>query len=402
MLGADRPDHEPEERMLQPTIQFPSVTDVITNLKPREPVYCIYPHLLRRDVQQFIRGFPGRVMYAVKANPDPRIVQHVLAAGITDVDAASVEEMELVHGIDVSATCYFMAPVRLRGAVRAAYTVHGVRNFVVDHADELHRVVAELPGNGIVIFVRMATNNPDATYNLSEKFGASHADTVALLREVADIGMQPALAFNTGSLVRRPAAFVAALEQSQAVLEEAGVAIRQLDVGGGFPSDYPGMKSEPWQAFFDAIDSTRQRLPLLRDLELHAEPGRALIANGMSLLVQVLHRAGTRLYLNDGIWGSMIEPVLSKGELRYPSRVFRDTMPVTGDDIDYEVFGPTCDSMDRLPAPLPLPNDIAAGDYIEFGTMGAYSLSNRTHFNGFFPNNFVELTGADSIPPPVI
>ncbi len=387
--------------MLQPTIRFPSISDAIAELQPREPVYCIYPHLLRSDVQQFIEGFPGRVMYAVKANPEPRIVQHVLAAGITDVDAASVEEMELVHSIDPAATCYFMAPVRLRGAVRAAYTAHGVRNYVVDHVDELRRVASELPTNDVTIFVRMATDNPDATYNLSEKFGANPADTVALLREVAEIGMEPALAFNTGSLVRRPDAFVTALEQSQFVLEEAKVPIRQLDIGGGFPSEYPGMKSEPLQAFFDAIATTQQRLPLLRDLELHAEPGRALIARGMSLLIQVLHRTNNRLFLNDGIWGSMIEPVLSKGELRYPARVFRGTSPVTGDDIDYEVFGPTCDSMDRLPVPIPLPGDIATGDWIEFGTMGAYSLSNRTHFNGFFPNNFVELVADDSAPPAV-
>ncbi|MCB1844542.1 MAG: hypothetical protein KDI09_16395, partial [Halioglobus sp.] len=273
--------------------------------------------------------------------------------------------------------------------------------FVVDHRDELRRVAAELPQRDVTVFVRMASHNPDATYNLSEKFGASHDDTVALLREVANLGMEPALAFNTGSLVRRPDAFVNALRQCQQVLEVAQVPVRQVDVGGGFPSDYPGMKSEPWQAFFNAISATRQALPLLHNVELHAEPGRALIANGMSLLTQVLHRAGDRLFINDGIWGSMVEPMLSKGELRYPSRVYRNTTLLESDDRSFEVFGPTCDSMDRLPAPLPLPGDIAAGDWIEFGTMGAYSLSNRTHFNGFFPDNFVEIAGADSAPPAV-
>lgn len=387
--------------MQQVTPRYPAITDVITELAPRQPVYCIYPRLLQNDVKQFIDGFPGRVMYAVKANPDPRIVRHVLAAGITDVDAASIEEMELVHGIDATTRCYFMAPVRLRGAVQTAYTVHGVRDFVIDHIDELRRVTAELPQRDVTVFVRMATHNPDATYNLSEKFGADHADTVTLLREVSNLGMEPALAFNTGSLVRRPGAFVNALQHCQQVLEDARVAVRQVDVGGGFPSDYPGMKSEPWHAFFSAIETTRQALPLLREVELHAEPGRALIANGMSLLTQVLHRAGDRLFINDGVWGSMVEPMLSKGELRYPSRVYRDTSLIAGDDRNFEVFGPTCDSMDRLPAPLPLPADIAAGDWIEFGSMGAYSLSNRTHFNGFFPDNFVEIAGEDSAPPAV-
>jgi len=383
------------------TRQYAEIRDVITDLNPGEPVYCIYPRLLHNDVKQFIGGFPGRVMYAVKANPDPRIVEQVLAAGIRDVDAASIEEMELVHAIDPSIRCYFMAPVRLRGAVERAYTAHNVRDFVVDHRDELLRVAAELPQRDVTVFVRMATDNPDATYNLSEKFGANHADTVALLREVASLGFEPALAFNTGSLVRRPDAYVDALKHCQDVLQEAGVAVRQVDVGGGFPSDYPGMKSEPWDSFFKAIDETRQSLPLLRNVELHAEPGRALIAKGMSLLTQVLHRTGDRLFINDGVWGSMVEPMLSKGELRYPSRAFRGTTPVTGEDQNYEVFGPTCDSMDRLPAPLPLPCDLAAGDWIEFGTMGAYSLSNRTHFNGVFPDNFVEIVGDNSAPPAV-
>lgn len=385
--------------MLQPTMSFNTITDVIRDLNPRDPVYCVYPQQLRADVQRFVSGFPGRVMYAVKANPAPEIVRQVLAAGITDVDAASVQEMELVHGIDPSVTCYFMAPVRLRGAVREAYAVHGVRHFVVDHRDELQRVARELPTNDVVIFVRMATHNPDATYNLSEKFGASFDDTVSLLREVVEIGMQPALAFNTGSLVRRPDAFVSALERSDDVLQKANVPVRMLDVGGGFPSDYPGMPSAPWEKFFEAIAQCRDRLPALCDLALLAEPGRALIANGMSLLTQVLHRNGDRLYLNDGVWGSMIEPVLSKGELRYPMRAYRGTEPLSGEETDFEVFGPTCDSMDRLPAPLPLPLSLQAGDWVEFGTMGAYSLSNRTHFNGFFPDTCVEITGADARPP---
>lgn len=378
---------------------FGRITDVIAELNPRGPAYCIYPHVVQRDVRRFVDGFPGRVLYAVKANPEPRIVQQVQSAGVEDFDVASLEEMELVHGVDAAARCYFMAPVRMRGAVQIAYTAHGVRHYVVDHTDELRRVVGELPTNDAVIFVRMGALNPDATYNLSEKFGATPDETVALLREIDSIGMEPALAFNTGSLVRRPGAFVDALERCETVLEQAGVRIRLLDVGGGFPSNYPGMTSEPLSAFFDTIDETRRQLPMLSGLELLAEPGRALIAGGLSLLLQVLHRNGTRLYLNDGVWGSLMEPVLSKGELRYPYRAYRHTEPIGGDTIDYEVFGPTCDSMDRLPAPLPLPADLRAGDWLEFGTAGAYSLSNRTHFNGFYPDTFVELANSGCEPP---
>jgi ornithine decarboxylase len=270
---------------------------------------------------------------------------------------------------------------------------------VIDHIDELQRVAHELPTNDAVIFVRMAAHNSDATYDLSEKFGASLEDTAMLLREIVEIGMQPALAFNVGSLVRRPEAYESALENCARVLEDSKVVVRLLDVGGGFPSDYPGMPSAPLGDFFRCIAETRDRLPALHGIELLAEPGRALVAGGFSLLVQVLHRNGNRLFLNDGVWGSMVEPMLSKGELRYPSRAFHGTEQLRDAELPFEIFGPTCDSLDRLPAPFPLPATVKAGDWIEFGTIGAYSLSNRTRFNGFYPDTMVEIIGADSAPP---
>lgn len=398
MLAAS---HYLSSAMLNPIVSFDGIADVIAELSPREPVYCLYPNAMRRDLRHFIEGFPGRVLYALKANPDPRVLRHVIDAGVSDFDAASVEEMQLVHGLDAAARLYFMAPVRFRGAVRRAYTEHGVRHYVVDHHDELARVASELPTNDVVVFVRMAARNADATYDLSEKFGAGHDDTVAMLREIADIGMEPALAFNVGSLVRRPEAYATALENCARVVEATRLPLRLLDVGGGFPSDYPGMRSAPLAAFFARIAETKERLPALRDTELLAEPGRALIAGGVSLLTQVLHRAGDRVFLNDGIWGSMIESLLSRGELCYPTRSYRNAEPLAGDALEFEVFGPTCDSMDRLLSRLPLPAGIAAGDWIEFGTIGAYSLSNRTHFNGFYPDTLVELTGAASEPPRV-
>lgn len=371
--------------------RFPSVRDVAVSLEPREPVYCLHPARLERDVRRFLDGFPGRVMYAVKANPQPQVLAGILRAGVRDFDAASVPEMRAVHELDAGATCWFMAPVRLRGAAREAWERHGVRHYVIDHADELQRLAGELPGREAVVFVRMAAGNADATYNLSEKFGAEPAEAARLLHAVRDLGMQPALAFNTGSLLRRPDAFVTAMEQSNAVLEKSGVEVSLLDVGGGFPRDYPGMPSAPLEEFFAAIDDARRRLPRLADLELLAEPGRALIAGCLTTLVQVLHRNDGALYLNDGVWGSFMEPVLARGELRYPARVWRDGREIAGDTEDFVVFGPTCDSMDRLPAPLPFPRDIRAGDYVELADMGAYSLTNRTRFNGFWPDTFVEI-----------
>ena len=292
-----------------------------------------------------------------------------------------------------------MAPVKFPGAMREAFAAHGVRHCVIDHADELDRVTAEVPARELVIFVRMAAHQPAALYDLSEKFGASEERAVDLLRAVARRGAEPALAFNVGSLVRHPDAYVNAIERAAAVWRRAGVEIAWLDVGGGFPRRYPEPVAEPLEAFFAAIAGARKALPAT--VGLLAEPGRALVADGLSLVARVLHRDADRLYLNDGVWGSLVEPLVARGRFRFPTRVLRgaQALEVLADpDRDFTVFGPTCDSLDRLPKPLPLPASIRAGDWVEFGLAGAYSLSNRTAFNGLYPDRFVRID-APSLPP---
>jgi ornithine decarboxylase len=385
--------------VVTPDPAYPSAAAMIAALRPIEPVYCLYPAVFRTVTERFLNRFPGRVLYAVKANPEPRVLRQLHAAGVRHFDTASVPEMALVHSLFPDARCYFMAPVKLQGAMRTAYAEHGVRHCVVDHAEELHRVLAEVPAGGMTFFVRMAARDLAATYDLSAKFGAADEDVVALLRAVAEAGAEPALAFNVGSLVREPAAYSRALARAAAILQQARVNVRWLDVGGGFPCAYPAPQSPPLEQFLAAIETMRASLPLPADLQLMAEPGRALVAEGMSLVVQVLHRDRDRLYLNDGVWGSLIEPVLSKGLLRWPTRAYRGGTEMNGSERPFTLFGPTCDSLDVLPAPFPLPDAIAAGDWIEFGMIGAYSLTNRTGFNGFYPDTFVEINGAGSLPP---
>jgi ornithine decarboxylase len=362
---------------------------MVAALEPVEPVYCIYPQVLRRLAQRFLQGFPGRVLYAVKANPERRVVEHLFAAGVHHFDTASVGEMESVHAVAPDAVCYFMAPVRFPGAMREAFDVHGVRDCVIDHADELARVTREAPARELTIFVRMAAHDPAALYHLSEKFGAPEDRVVPLLAAVAKSGARPALAFNVGSLVRRPEAYARAIERAAALLKRSGVEIEWLDVGGGFPRPYPEPVCDPSEHFLAAIAGARSLLPA--GVRLIAEPGRALVADGVSLMTRVLHRDADRVYLNDGVWGSLIEPWLARGQFRFPTRVLRAGQIVREPECRFTVFGPTCDSLDRLPAPLPLPASIQTGDWIEFGLIGAYSLSNRTEFNGIYPDRFVEI-----------
>jgi ornithine decarboxylase len=375
---------------------FASSAEMVASLQPTVPVYCVYPEVLRGLARDFLRGFPGRVLYAVKANPEPRVLEPLWSAGVRHFDTASVAEMRTVHGVAPEAVCYFMAPVKFPGAMREAFASHGVRHCVVDHADELERVVREVPATELTLFVRMAAHEPAALYDLSEKFGAPEERAVDLLRAVARSGAQPALAFNVGSLVRHPDAYVNAIERAAAVWKRSGVEIVGLDVGGGFPRRYPEPAAEPLPRFFAAIAAAKSALP--GTVELLAEPGRALVADGLSLVTRVLHRDGDRLYLNDGVWGSLIEPFVSRGRFRFPTRVLRRGEVLEDARADFTVFGPTCDSLDRMPGPLPLPRSIGTGDWVEFGLIGAYSLSNRTAFNGIYPDRFVRID-ARSLPP---
>jgi ornithine decarboxylase len=376
--------------------RFASSAEMVASLEPTEPVYCIYPELLRSLARGFLDAFPGRVLYAVKANPEPRVVEPLWSAGIRHFDTASLAEMRTVQRVAPEAVCYFMAPVKFPGAMREAFSTHRVRDCVVDHPDELERVTREVPARELTIFVRMAAHAPQAIYHLSEKFGASEERAVELLRAVERSGARPALAFNVGSLVCHPDAYVNAIGAAASLLKRSGVEIGWLDVGGGFPRRYPEPVALPVERFFSAIRAAKGVLP--GTVELLAEPGRALVADGVSLVTRVLHRDGDRLYLNDGVWGSLVEPLQAQGRFRFPTRVLRRGEVLDDASASFTVFGPTCDSLDRLPKPLPLARSIATGDWVEFGMIGAYSLSNRTAFNGLYPDRFVRID-ANALPP---
>jgi len=214
-----------------------------------------------------------------------------------------------------------------------------------------------------------------------------------MIDQLADAGFEPGLAFNTGSMVMDPKAYQLGLEICRDILTRARAEVRHLDIGGGFPWVYPDMPAPAVEQYFERVRSIRDTLPLADDATLYCEPGRALCADGMSLIVQVLMRKDRRLYLNDGIYGSLSETALSHGEVWYPTKVIRpDGEGPSGADEPFTIFGPTCDSLDKLPIEVPLPGDIAEGDWIEIGTMGAYSNSSRTAFNGFYPDTLVEIT----------
>jgi len=354
-------------------------------------VYCIHPGRYAEAAREFLTGFPGRVLYAVKANDDPRVLAILHGAGVTHFDCASLPEIERVHEHCPGAKAYFMIPARLRGAAAAARTRFGVRHFMIDHASGIASLASEIELAGTVVFARMAATHPSAMQELSSKFGAPPDEVPALLEAIAAAGAEPALAFNVGTGVTSPEAYVHAIGLARRVLERAGVRVRLVDVGGGFPKSYPGFPVPPLAEYFAAIREAAAHLPLADDGEIMGEPGRALAAPGLSAVCEVLLRKEDRLYLNDGMYGIFWE-LRFRGHERYPARAFREARELTGETRPFRLFGPTCDATDVLPGLVDLPADIRPGDYIEFSDIGAYSLAGRTAFNGHYSDDVVIIT----------
>jgi ornithine decarboxylase len=374
--------------------RFASEERLIEALKPNEPVYMLYPEKFRIAAKRFLDAFPGDTLFAIKANPAPHVLDLVHASGIRHFDTASLPEIEIVHGRFPDAQCHFMAPVRLPGTAKAAYEKHNVRDFVIDCDYELDKLLIETKGaKDLRIFVRVATPLGGAVLELSSKFGTTPDDAARLLKRVAEAGVTPAITFHVGSQCLSPFSYAQAIEMARRTANIAGVEITALDIGGGFPGPYIGNDVPPYHWYFDTIKEAIATLPNSTAVRLYCEPGRALIAEGVSLVTQVVLRKGDKLYINDGIYGSFDELTLPGWTADYHLRVIKlddkgkaRTQP--DGHTPFRVYGPTCDTLDVLPRPLMLPETTGPGDFIIFDSIGAYSVAVRTTFNGFFPDRW--------------
>jgi ornithine decarboxylase len=370
---------------------YPDAESVAAALRPSYPVYMLRPHSLAANARVFLEGFPGSVLYAVKCNPAPPVLRALHSAGIRHFDTASLPEIAQISETYPDAQTYFMHPVKGRAVIRTAYEVYGVQHFVVDHPSELEKVLEETAKGrreDLVILVRLTTPPAAGTlYHLAAKFGCDESEAVALLRRATEAGCRVGLAFHVGSQCRTPGAYGTALEICGRVADAAGVTLTCIDVGGGFPADYVEMVAPPVELYFDEV---RRGLAAngFGSCEVLAEPGRALVASGCSLLIQVQLRKDGQLYVNDGIYGSLSEMV--DAGIRLPARLVRPEGAEPHDEtLEFTVNGPTCDSLDVLPQRFRLPADVREGDWIEVDQVGAYSYALATHFNGFHPETFV-------------
>jgi len=382
---------------IQQLPNFATVEEVVEELAPGYPVYCLRPAELKRQASYFLETFPGRVMYAVKCNPHLAVLQALYDAGIRHFDTASLAEIALVREHLPQADCYFMHPVKPRAAIRTARRVYGVDHFVIDHEKELNKIIDVTGGgDGKVVLVRIVTPVHDSQYQLSDKFGVAADEAPELLKKVHHADFQSGVAFHVGSQCRNPEAFVDGINTALDVIEAADVPVHYLDVGGGFPALYEDDRPPELSAYFKAIEDAFDQSRLRRDCVLMCEPGRALVASGCTLLTQVQLRKDNKLYINDGVYQSLSETLM--GKMKLPARLINPAREITTEQQDFTILGPTCDNLDILPAPFYLPVDAEEGDWIEIGQTGAYSNSAATRFNGFFPETFVSVEAPPLLP----
>lgn len=373
---------------------YPDASSVVRALAPDEPVILNRPHAAARAARFFAEKFPGKSLYAVKANPSPDLLKVLWAAGVTHYDVASIAEVRLVRETLPEAVLCYMHPVKPAAAIAEAYRVHGVRTFSLDSHDELAKIVAATagedgtPASDLRLCVRLRVSSDYSELSLASKFGIDLADAAPLLQATRQVADWLGVCFHVGSQAMTPFAYVQAMERVRAAIVDASVTVDIVDVGGGFPSIYPGMEPPPLEDYFGAIHRAFESLPVSYSSELWCEPGRALCAEYNSLIVRVEKGRGDELYINDGAYGALYDA--AHVGWRFPVKCLSEGR---ADALaPFSFYGPTCDDADYMEGPFLLPADIRAGDYIEIGMLGAYGAAMKTRFNGFGEGQVVEVS----------
>lgn len=357
-------------------------TEYLRAQAPETPVLFFAPTAVQAVARRFLTGFPGLVTYAVKSNPGEEMVENLVAAGIKGFDCASPFEIDLIRRLAPDAAIHYNNPVRSRSEIAHA-VARNVKSYSVDSHSELAKLVEMVPAEACEISVRFKLPVAGAAYNFGAKFGATEDVAVELLKTVAAAGFIPSITFHPGTQCTDPAAWASYIREAAVIAARAGVKIARLNVGGGFPNHRATGVLPQLEATFETIDRVATEAFGTDRPELICEPGRALCGDGFSLAARVKAvRDDTHVFLNDGLYGSLFElgqiGIIDRIEVLSPEGLRR-----TGHVHPRICFGPTCDSVDRLPGDVPFPDDIAEGDFVIFHGMGAYSTVTNSRFNGF-------------------
>ena len=372
--------------------KFKSVEQLINQLKPEKPIYCIRKNSIRSATKYFLNNFPGKILYAVKTNPHPAVIQTVIDSGVDQFDVASIEEIKSIRNFSQTAKCSYMHTVKSRESIKEAYFNYGVKTFSLDTKDELIKII-ESTNNAkdLELFVRVAVSNEHAEIDLSKKFGALNSEAAGLLRLVKQHAKKIGLSFHVGSQCMHPISYSKGINEIGNIIKKTKILPDYINVGGGFPTIYPDLIPQSMESYFNEINKSLENLKLEKIPEIICEPGRAIVAESGSTIVRVNLRKKQKLYINDGTYGTLFDA--GTPNIVFPSRMIKDNSNKTISKklTAFDFYGPTCDSMDYMKGPFLLPNNIKENDYIELGQLGAYGLTFRTQFNGFYSDLIYEV-----------
>ena len=372
--------------------KFKSVDELINQLKPEQPIYCIRKKSIQLASKYFQNNFPGKVLYAVKTNPHPEILKMIVDNGIKNFDVASIQEIKDIRAIDPNAKCSYMHTVKSRENIREAYFNHDVKTFSLDTKDELIKIIETTnQAKDLELFVRVAVSNEHAEIDLSKKFGALSSEAAGLLRLAKQHSKKIGLSFHVGSQCMHPISYAKGINDIGNIIKKTKIIPDYINVGGGFPAIYPDLIPQALDSYFNEIKKSLENLKLEKLPEIICEPGRALVAESGSTIVKVNLRKKQKLYINDGTYGTLFDA--GTPNIVFPSKMIKENSNkiISKKLTAFDFFGPTCDSMDYMKGPFLLPNNIKENDYIELGQLGAYGLTFRTQFNGFYSDEIYEV-----------
>jgi len=370
--------------------KFKTVEQLVDQLKPNEPVYCIRKKSIQLSSKFFLNKFPGNVLYAVKTNPHPLVLKTIIESGINNFDVASINEIKTIKNISKSAKCSFMHTVKSRESIKESYFKYGVRAYSLDSKDELIKII-ESTNNAkdLELFVRVSVSNEHAEIDLSKKFGAMPSEATGLLRLTKQYAKKIGLSFHVGSQCMHPISYSKGISEIGKIIKRTKIIPDFINVGGGFPTIYPDLIPQSIESYFEEIKNALTNLKLEKLPKIICEPGRAIVAESGSTIVKVNLRKKQKLYINDGTYGTLFDAGFPN--IVYPSKLITKGRIISKKLTSFDFYGPTCDSMDYMKGPFILPNNIKENDYIELGQLGAYGLTFRTNFNGLFSDNIFEM-----------
>ena len=371
--------------------KFKSVNELVNTLKPDYPVYCIRPAEIKKSVNFFKEYFPGKILYAVKTNPHEKVINQIISSGVKDFDVASLKEIKLIKKINSEVKLHFMHTVKSKESIFSAYHDYGVKSFALDNKEELRKILEATNGaKDLQLFVRIAISNEHAEIDLSRKFGALPTEALGLVRLCKEHSKKLGISFHVGSQCMKKISYSTGIREIANIIKKTKIVPDIINVGGGFPAIYPDLKPEPLIKYMEEIKKELNYLKLNKLPEILCEPGRAIVAESGSTIVKIILRKKQNLYINDGTYGSLFDAGVPN--FIFPSKMITDGRIQSKKLTSFSFFGPTCDSLDYMKGPFFLPNNIKEGDYIELGQLGAYSLTFRTSFNGFYSNEIFEVS----------